>query len=119
MHGPDEKSPLFFRQPPRSGAKLEAEIQGKANELCCFAMVQGTALVISGVVDMVALLGSVEGGFCRSSAARAVVNQVTAAVEDKPGPATRHIIYILGSEIALEADLCPSLGALRYRYVMF
>ena len=31
---------------------------------------------------MVALLGSAKGGFRCSSAARAVVNQVTAAVED-------------------------------------
>ena len=38
---------------------------------------------------MVALLDSAKGGFRCSSAARAVVNQVTAAVEDKPGPATR------------------------------
>ncbi len=45
--------------------------------------------MVSGVVEVVALLSSVEGGFRRSSAARAVVNQVTAAVEDKPGPATR------------------------------
>ena len=42
-----------------------------------------------GVVEVVALLSSVKGGFCRRSAARAVINQVTAAVEDKPGPATR------------------------------
>ena len=38
----------------------------------------------SGVVEVVALLGSAKGGFRYSSAARAVVNQVTAAVEDKP-----------------------------------
>ena len=41
----------------------------------------------SGVVEVVALLGSIKGGFRRSCAARAVVNQVAAAVEDKPGPA--------------------------------
>jgi hypothetical protein len=40
--------------------------------------------VLSGVVEVVALLGSVNGGFCRSSAARAVVNKVTAAVDNKP-----------------------------------
>ena len=38
---------------------------------------------------MVVLPGSSKWGFCCSCAARAVVNQVTAAVEDKPGPATR------------------------------
>ncbi len=48
--------------------------------------------MVSGVVEVVALLGSIKGGFCRSSAAREVVNQVTAAVEDKPGPATRLFI---------------------------
>ena len=42
----------------------------------------------SGVVEVVALLGSIKGGFRRSCAARAVVNQVAAAVEDKPGPAS-------------------------------
>ena len=46
-------------------------------------MVKETAWVVIGVGEVVALLGSVKGGFCRSSAARAVVNQVTAAVEDK------------------------------------
>jgi hypothetical protein len=44
--------------------------------------------VASGVVEVVALLGSVKGGFCRSSATWAIVNQIM-AVEDKPGPATR------------------------------
>jgi hypothetical protein len=45
--------------------------------------------VVSGVVEVVALLGSAKGGFRDSSAARAVVNQVTAAVEDEPSPTTR------------------------------
>ena len=57
----------------------------------------------SGVVEVVALLGSANGGFRRSSAARAVVNQVTAAVEDKPGPAInaqRDVILSLNIDIA-------------------
>ena len=36
--------------------------------------------MVSGVVEVVALLSSVKGGF-RRSAARAVINQVTAAIE--------------------------------------
>ncbi len=50
---------------------------------------------------MAALLGSAKGGLCRSSAARAVVNQVTAAVEEKPGPAQRDVILSLNIDIAL------------------
>ena len=42
----------------------------------------------SGVVEVVALLGSAKGGFRCSSAARAVVNQVTVAVEDIFGLST-------------------------------
>ena len=35
--------------------------------------------MVSGVVEVVALLGSVKGGLCRSSAARATVLQATEA----------------------------------------
>ena len=45
--------------------------------------------MVSEVVEVVVLLGPVKGGFCRSSAARAVVNRVTAAVEDSPSPYSR------------------------------
>ncbi len=45
--------------------------------------------VCRGVVEVAALLGSVQRSLCGSSAVRAIVDQVAAAVEDKPRPATR------------------------------
>ena len=51
-----------------------------------------------------AFLSFVRGGCCCCCAARAVINQVTAAVEDKPGPAAindqRDVILSLNIDIA-------------------
>ena len=58
--------------------------------------------MVCGVVEVVALLGSVKRGFCRSSAVRAIVDQVTAAVEDKPGPTTRRHQRPAGCDTQLE-----------------
>ncbi len=63
--------------------------QGKANALCHFAVVMSAACVVCRVVEVLALLGSIKGSFCCSSAARAIVDHVAAAVEDKLGPSTR------------------------------
>ncbi len=62
------------------------KVQGKANALCCFAVVIYAACVCRGVVEVVALLGSVQRDLCGSSTARAIVYQVAAADEDKPRP---------------------------------
>ncbi len=43
------------------------KVQGKANALCCFALVICAACVCRGVVEVVALLGSVLRGLCGSS----------------------------------------------------
>ncbi len=59
---------------------------------------------------MVALLGSVQRGLCCSSTVRAIVDQVAAAVEDKPRPAIaaisaqRDVILSLNIDIALLTD---------------
>ncbi len=42
------------------------------------------ACVCRGVVEVVALMGSVQRGLCGSSTVRAIVDQVAAAVKDKP-----------------------------------
>ncbi len=47
------------------------------------------ACVCRGAVEVVALLGFIQRGPCCSSAVRAIVDQVAAAIKDKPGPATR------------------------------
>ena len=67
------------------------KVQGKANALCRVAVVISAARVVSGVVEVMALMGCIQGRFCCSSAVRVIVDQVAAAVEVKPGPATcRH-----------------------------
>jgi hypothetical protein len=63
--------------------------QGNANALCGFAVVICATCVRRGVVEVVALLGSIQRGLCCSSAVRAIVDQVAAAIKDKPGTATR------------------------------
>ncbi len=72
-----------FVSPQGAVLSLKRKVQGKANALCCFALVICAACVCHGVVDVVALLGSVQRGLCGSSAIRAIVDQVAAAVEDK------------------------------------
>ncbi len=47
------------------------------------------ACVCRGVVEVIALLGSVQRGLCGSTTVRAIVDKVAVAVEDKPRPATR------------------------------
>ena len=47
------------------------------------------ACVCRGVVEVAALLGYIQRGLCCSSAVWAVVDQVAAAIKDKPDPATR------------------------------
>jgi hypothetical protein len=61
-----------------------------AMPICRFAVVMSAAHVVPGVVEVVALLGCIQGGFCCSSAVREIIDQVVAAVEDKPGPTTFH-----------------------------
>ncbi len=56
------------------------------------------ACVCRGVVEVVALLGSVQRGLCGSSTVGAIVDQVTAAVEDKPRPATRRHQRLTGRD---------------------
>jgi hypothetical protein len=46
------------------------KLQGKANALSCFAMLICAACVCRGVVEVVALLGSIQRGLCCSSAVR-------------------------------------------------
>ncbi len=62
--------------------------------LCRGALVVISAVhVIPGVVEVVALMGCIQGGLCCSSVVRVIIDQVAAAVEDdddKPGPATCH-----------------------------
>ena len=66
-----------------------------------------------GVVEVVALLGSVKRGFCRSSAVWAIVNQVTAAVENKPGPATCPINAQRDVILSLNIDIAPMIEELK------
>ncbi len=70
-------------------------------------MVKGVAWVASGVVEVAALLGSVKGGFCRSSATWAVVYQITAVVEDTPGPAKLVLTFAYFSHTGLFGALAP------------
>jgi hypothetical protein len=50
----------------------------KENALCCFALVICAACVCRGVVEVAALLGSVQRGLCSISTVRAIVDQVAA-----------------------------------------
>jgi hypothetical protein len=50
------------------------------------------ACVCRGVVEVVSLLVFIQRGLCCSSAVWAIVDQVAAAIKDKPGPATRAAI---------------------------
>ncbi len=60
--------------------------------LCLFAMVISAApRLVPGVVEVVALLGCIQGGLLLQQRAGAIVDQVVAVVEGTPGSATcRH-----------------------------
>ncbi len=60
--------------------------------LCCFAVLLCAVCVCREVVEVAALLGFIQQGLCCSSAVRAIVDQVAAAIKDKPGPAPRAAI---------------------------
>ncbi len=45
------------------------------------------ACVCRGIVEVAAPLGFIQRSFCCSSALWAIVDQVAAAIKDKPGPA--------------------------------
>ena len=70
--------------------------------LCCFAALICAACVCRGVVEVVALLGFVQRGPCCSSAVWAIVDQVAAAIKDKPGPAD--VMLSLNIDIAMLTD---------------
>ena len=53
------------------------------------AVIISATCVVSVVDDVIALLSSIQGGFCCTSVVRVIVDQVVAPVEDKPGLATR------------------------------
>ncbi len=83
------KSPLkshFFMSPQGAvlSHKRKRKVQGKANALCCFALVICAACVCRAVVEVVALLGSIQRGLCGSSTARAIVDQVSFFTSDFP-----------------------------------
>ncbi len=69
------------------------------NALCCFALVICAACVCRGVVEVVALLGSVQRGLCGSSTVRISLAQPRAAIS-----AQRGVILSLNIDIALLND---------------
>jgi hypothetical protein len=64
----------------------QKKVQGKASAICFFAVLICAVCVCRGVVEVVALLGFIQRGLCCSGAVRAIVDQVAAAIKDKPGP---------------------------------
>ncbi len=86
------------------------KVQGEANALCCFAVLICAACVCRGIVEVVALLGFIQRGLCCKSAVWAIVDQVAAAIKNKPGPATaaisaqRDMILSLKVDIAMLTD---------------
>ncbi len=80
---------MLFVSPQGAVLSHKRKVQGKVNALCCFALVICAACVCREVVEVLALLGSVQRGLCCISAVRAIVDQVAAAIKDKPDPATR------------------------------
>ncbi len=79
----------YFVSPQGTVLSHKRKVQGKAHALCCFALVICAACVCRGVVEVAVPLGPVQRGLCGSCAVRAIVDQVAAAVEVKPRPATR------------------------------
>ncbi len=68
-------------------------------------MLTCAACVRRRVVEVVALRGSVQRGLCCSSAVRAIVYQVAAAIKDKPSPATATISAQQDAILSLNIDI--------------
>ena len=68
---------------------MSKKVQGKASALCCFAVLICAVCVCHGVVEVAALLGFIQRGLRCSSAVWVIVDQVAAAIKNKPNPATR------------------------------
>ena len=84
---------IFISMSPQ-GAVLSHKQKSTGQSKCatllrCFAALICAACVCRGVVEVVALLSFIQQGSCCSSAVWAIVDQVAAAIKDKPGPATR------------------------------
>ncbi len=99
---------LLFKKFKNGGAKSRGT--GQRNELCRFDVVRSAAWVVPGVVEVVAILGSVRWGFCCSSAIWAIVDRIVAAVDDLGLTQPRAAInteqdFVLNSNI----DIAPAI----------
>ena len=83
--------------------------------LCRFVVVISAARAIPSVLEVLAHLGGIQGGFYCSSAVKMIVNQVAAMVEDKPAAQPRAAINSQRDVIlSLNIDIAPVTEELKY-----